>query len=514
MKGISNVFSFILVKSDGSFNIDAISQLASALISPKNANIQAIRLLFGTRLSPDELRQQLKNPNSLLHRATSEIVMMFYKYTLALDEIAYNRFREEFRRTLIRDKIRRFRNLLKRSVRLRYLLKRFNWNRARQFLLLSAAKKENYVQNLLRQNLLELNYLLSLDIDEKSKQQILDSIIQRNEIMEQEARIIDQLNRRLDSDDLSPEDRKEILKQLARHQRHVELSSLENKLKFMGDFIHNRERVVQTVRMHSMVEKIHLLITKTAQENIATNKSASSSYCNILRHQHKKDNHLFAELNRNLAIALDLYTEKYSDEPPFLISINEVLTDILNFTKTPNDLLKEKIGKNLELIAETLPKDPKFKDFLGSLRRAYREKVIPLKQSSLSFDEGSRKKPTDEKHIPSKNDLLVIVSSHRLIKSYDDINLDLPRTILDKFSSLSNLLEKLEVGEVLENKKSEAYRELVDHFNFIVQNYSEFPGLYDLYDNFKVLSLIDTTNLYEPIVHNIMSPNAGPSYDI
>ncbi len=80
---------------------------------------------------------------------------------------------------------------------------------------------------------------------------------------------------------------------------------------------------------------------------------------------------MFEELHKSLADALDLFTEKHSQESlPFSILLNEFLDDSSDFRKNPSEELRKSIQTKIELIAEMMPLKSQYKVFMLSLKKS------------------------------------------------------------------------------------------------------------------------------------------------
>jgi hypothetical protein len=338
-----------------------------------------------------------------------------------------------------------------------------------------------------------------------------------------------------------------------RYQRHLELSSLENKLKY-NPYYHDPDKIVQIARKDNVIEEMHLVRSKIRLKNLKLNKPdkiASSSSAEILRHFSNKPNDLFNELHKNLADALALFSEKYPQEPlPFWVPLNEFLKDSLLFRKDPSVELKKSIQTEIELIAEMIPLELRYKVFMLSLKKAYQNNVIPfrtnfvhilenfdaklakLEKQNLTKDKKQANDQSENQFIavsedhtisdskqqeiykPNEKDELTFISIISFIK--DQLARDNASNNNDNSQNMVLLLnsaEELASGKILLSEVSNSFIKFVEIYNKLVNEYLGDEQLNYLYEKISSLKFVGENDILRPSMAEIECPSVSPGAD-
>lgn len=222
----------------GKLNDDDIKLLQNAINDANLASSNNINNLndnlnnLGMNLSPDGLRMQLQNPQSILSQYFNSMIL---DYNLAVEKerigVLQNLIFEKQRESGIEE------YLEEKSERETESQQQFSAEQ-RQLMEKQAMPQQQLPSQMIsfeKRKANEMNHWLSVfGKDPEAMAQALTLINKRYQAIENNLK---KFNDMLSRKDLSPEQRQDLTEYYEHYQRHLELSSLENKQKYIPDYV-------------------------------------------------------------------------------------------------------------------------------------------------------------------------------------------------------------------------------------------------------------------------------------
>lgn len=482
--------------------------LQYAILVPKLTNIVEVKKHLGIPLSEAEIRNELKNPHSRLFKYMNDMITTCLILIEIEKEIVNLQQQHE--------------HLVEQHRKMQAVEEELSSASTSDRLFLE--EKQQY-----EKKLLELTMVANLEARKFEELKFWAKFFNEDfqKIIDDRYDMINHnLNRfnNLLAQDLPPEQREKVQELFERYLRHLELSSEENKQKYIGEYLKDEDTAKQVVKKDFMLEQMYkVLANNVLEEDIykkfglseideknkqkITQREYNDSTQSMSKYD-KTNNNKWRYLQ--LADVLNNKLEKFFHSDPKTIIISfEKITQLLDKLH----LLKEKRDEESQQAV-----DSHVSDTLQSLLShepniditKYLREWIDVSQTNaakldkkLNFNEhirDYRKEQTKEEltdtAIQENREVLQILDQAKEVLSQEASLLD---SIATSFQRITNNVDV---------DKEKEINNIIDSFNELSKKYPDEPKVVDIYKKLSSLSFIDKDKMLQPI------ESSGPDFGL